>query len=151
MSDILLKVIELPNILFILFVWITMRIVYAGNHFTGSSSAAKTLLILFGFIFSLCMWAYLIITAIKVSIILAVVLFIIGIVFSFILSRIRNRIVFLNSRKEINTANSYDKMLLQATAEHKSDVSVVVFSYIGIILGIPILVYLVSYVINELF
>ena len=136
MSEILQQVLETKNILYLVLFVFTMRIVYASNHFYGESRDVLSSLRSLAIVFSIMLWAYPIITAIKVSVLLGIVLLIGGLVISYIISAIRNAIISAVIGGNSNPFFNWD--FKDSVAKYCT-----VVSKFGIIIGIPIIVYLV--------
>lgn len=153
------QLLQLPNILYVILFLFTMRITYSSSHFTGSSTIIPKILKIVSFIYSLVIFAYPIIVGIKLSVPFAIFLFIFSLIFAFILNSIRNNIIYSYQKNKLTekinndeTLNlSHKQAIFQAHCNHSMDVFIVYFSYIGLIFGIPIIIYLVHYVLTALF
>ena len=129
----------LHDILFLLFFFFTHKIMYSASHFTGASQTVKAIIgidSLLNLVFEI---GYLIYFAIKVSILHAIILFIISLVVTLILNRLFAKITLNNLVK-----SGYDMKdeLFIYTYNHKCDVSATIISLIGIPVNIVIIVLL---------
>ena len=129
----------LHDVLFVLFFFFTHKIMYSASHFTGASQTVKAIIgldSLFSLVFE---FGYLIYFAIKVSVLHAIILFIISLIVTLILNQVFAKITLNNLVK-----SGYDikDELFICTYNHKCDVTSTIISLIGIPLNIVIIVLL---------
>ena len=150
MSEYIHQLLQLPHILFIIFGVFTFRIAYASHHFAGSSKSANGVLTIVGAVYSLCLLACLVLEAIKEGVVFAIILLATLLILNIIENRIRNKIVMARFKRDYNSPieNENDKMIAYSLFSAKSDIAITYISWIGVIVNIPILIYLTLHIIK---
>lgn len=130
----------LRDILFVIFFLFTHKQVYASSHFTGGSRAVKALIgfcAVFNTLFGI---AYLVYFGIKVSVIHAVLLFIVSVIVAMLSSCITARSTIRKMQRQgWNPATDNEDYFL-ATYNHKCDVVATLLADIGVIVNVVIVV-----------
>lgn len=130
----------LRDILFVVFFLFTHKQVYASSHFTGGSQAVKVLIGFCAFFNTFFEIAYLVYFGIKVSVIHAILLFIVSVIVVMLSSRITARSTIRKmQRSGWNPATDNEEYFL-ATYNRKCDVAATWLADIGVIVNVVIIV-----------
>ena len=130
----------LLDFLFVIFFLFTHKQVYASSHFTGGSRAVKALIGFCAVFNTLFEIAYLIYFGIKVSVIHAVLLFIVSVIVAMLSSRITARRTIKKMQRDGWDPATDNEEYFLATYNHECDVAATLLADIGIIVNVAIIV-----------
>lgn len=122
--------------LYALFFMFTHKQIYAGRHFTGGKKQIGFLLLLMGNLNTILSIAFLIYTAVKLSVLSAIMLLIIAWIFLYCINVLLSKIVMRKAKKECDSKDP----LFFSLFNYLCDVTAVKTALIGIIANILIVV-----------
>ncbi len=125
----------LYDILFVIFFFFTCKQLYAGTHFTGSSSCAAIILRIISIFNLLLEFAFLIWFSVKGYLSHAIILLLAGIIFTLVINRIIARSVL----KKMDT-NDIDQPYFMLSYSRQCDVVSVMCAWIGFVVNTAIIV-----------
>ena len=131
-------------VLCVIFFFFAHKQIYAGSHFTGSNKKIGTIIGIIGIVNMLATFAFWVYTAIKVSILISVVLFVVSMIFTYIVNRIFAKVSF----KEVSKMDIKQEDLQFIIYNSRCDVFATITSEVGTIVNLLILIiYVVSKII----